>query len=88
MSTPCSQSLRPNRLLVSGYEVPNVLVSRKWGVYSETPGTWMVFSYKSSFFPGMKLGAHDSGLHSGGDLAREDTTEGVETTLVRRGDHL
>ena len=39
MSTPCSQSLRPNRLVVSEYEVPNVLVSRKWGVYSETPGT-------------------------------------------------
>ena len=40
MSTPCSQSLRPNRLVVSEYEVPNVLVSRKWGVYSETPGTY------------------------------------------------
>ena len=38
MSTPCSQSLRPNRLVVSEYEVPNVLVSQKWGVYSETPG--------------------------------------------------
>ena len=39
MSTPCSQSLRPNRLVVSEYEVPNVLVSQKWGVYFETPGT-------------------------------------------------
>ena len=37
MSTPCSQSLRPNRLVVSEYEVPKVLVSRKWGVFIETP---------------------------------------------------
>ena len=36
MSTPCSQSLRPNRLVVSEYEVPEVLVSRKWGVFIET----------------------------------------------------
>ena len=36
MSTPCSQSLRPNRLVVSEYEVPIVLVSRKWGVFIET----------------------------------------------------
>ena len=39
MSTPCSQSLRPNRLVVSEYEVPKVLVSRKWGVFIETPCT-------------------------------------------------
>ena len=36
MSTPCSQSLRPNRLVVSEYEVPEVLVSRKWGFFIET----------------------------------------------------
>ena len=35
MSTPCSQSLRPNRLVVSEYEVPKVLVSRKWRVFIE-----------------------------------------------------
>ena len=43
MSTPCSQSLRPNRLVVSEYEVPNVLVAQKWGVYSETPCIMMPF---------------------------------------------
>ena len=29
MSTPCSPSLRPNRLVASEYEVPKVLVSRE-----------------------------------------------------------
>ena len=37
MSTPCSQSLRPNRLVVSEYEVPKVLVSRKWGFLLKHP---------------------------------------------------
>ena len=36
MSTPCSQSLRPNRLVVSEYKVPKVLVSRKWVFFIET----------------------------------------------------
>ena len=39
MSTPCCQISTPNRLVVSEYEVPKVLVSRKWGVFIETPGT-------------------------------------------------
>merc|ERR1712080_115045 len=30
----------------------------------------------------------DSGLHASGDLAREDTSEGVEAALVAGGDHL
>ena len=37
MSTPCSQSLRPNRLVVSEYEVPKVLVSQKCFFFIETP---------------------------------------------------
>ena len=36
MSTPCCQISTPHRLVVSEYEVPKVLVSQKWGVYSET----------------------------------------------------
>ena len=39
MSTPCSQSLRPNRSVVSEYEVPKVLVSRKWCFFIKTPCT-------------------------------------------------
>ena len=38
MSTPCCQISTPNRLVVSEYEVPKVLVSRKWGFFIETPG--------------------------------------------------
>ena len=38
MSTPCCQISTPNRLVVSEYEVPKVLVSRKWWVFIETPG--------------------------------------------------
>jgi hypothetical protein len=34
------------------------------------------------------VGAHDAGLHAGGDSAREDTAEGVETALVGGGHHL
>ena len=49
MSTPCSQSLRPNRLVVSEYEVPNVLVSQKWGVYSETPGIYQYLLVHHTF---------------------------------------
>ena len=30
MSTPCSQSLRPNRCVVSEYKVPNLLGSQGW----------------------------------------------------------
>ena len=37
MSTPCSRSLRPNTCVVSEYEVPNLLVSQKWDIFSETP---------------------------------------------------
>ena len=33
MSTPCCQISTSNRLVVSEYEVPKVLVSRKWGVF-------------------------------------------------------
>ena len=36
MSTPCCQISTPNRLVVSEYEVPKVLVPQKWGVYFET----------------------------------------------------
>ena len=39
MSTPCSQSLRPNRCLVSVYEVPNFLGSQEWETFSGTPCT-------------------------------------------------
>ena len=34
------------------------------------------------------VGSHDPALLSSGDLAGEDTTEGVETSLVRCGHHL
>lgn len=34
------------------------------------------------------VGTHNSDLLSGGDLAREDTTEGIETSLVTCGHHL
>ena len=37
MSTPCSQSLRPNRLVVSEYEVPKVLVSQECQLFFGTP---------------------------------------------------
>lgn len=37
---------------------------------------------------GSVVGAHDAGLLAGGDLAGEDTTEGVETTFVGGGHHL
>ena len=37
MSTPCCQSLRSNRLVVSEYEVPKVLVSQECQVYLGTP---------------------------------------------------
>ena len=30
MSTPCSQSLRPDRCVISEYEVPNILGSQEW----------------------------------------------------------
>ena len=39
MSTPCSQSLRPNRLVVSEYEVPNFLGSQEWDIFFGTPCT-------------------------------------------------
>ena len=42
MSSPCCQISTPNRLVVSEYEVPKVLVSRKWWVFIETPGTCVV----------------------------------------------
>ena len=38
MSTLCSQSLRPHRLVVSEYEVPKVFVSQEWVRFSEIPG--------------------------------------------------
>ena len=37
MSTPCSQSLRPNRCVVSEYEVPNFLCSQEWDIFLGTP---------------------------------------------------
>ena len=55
MSTPCSQSLRPNRLVVSEYEVPKVLVSQKWGVYSETPGTNKLYFDLNAFISGCRM---------------------------------
>ena len=36
-STPCSQSLRPNRCVVSEYEVPNFLCSQEWDIFLGTP---------------------------------------------------
>ena len=39
MSTPCCRSLRSNRLVVSEYEVPKVLVFQEWIVFFETPRT-------------------------------------------------
>ena len=39
MSTLCSQSLRPHRLVVSEYEVPKVFVSKEWVRFSEIPGS-------------------------------------------------
>ena len=47
MSTPCCQILTPNRLVVSEYEVPKVLVSRKWWVFIETPGS-ILCTYSTS----------------------------------------
>ena len=32
MSTPCSESLKSNRLVVSEYEVPNFLGSQEWDI--------------------------------------------------------
>lgn len=32
--------------------------------------------------------SHNSGLHTSGNFAREDTTESIETSLVRGGYHL
>ena len=37
MSTPCSQSLRPNRCVVSEYEVPNFLGSQEWDIFLGPP---------------------------------------------------
>ena len=37
---------------------------------------------------GDEVGAHDSALLSSGHLAGEHTAEGVESSLVRSGDHL
>ena len=42
MSTPCSQSLRPNRCVVSEYEVPNFLCSQEWDIFLGTPCTNML----------------------------------------------
>ena len=36
MRTPFRQSLRPNRLVVSEYEVPNFLGFQEWETFSET----------------------------------------------------
>ena len=33
MSTPCSQSLRPNRCVVSEHEVSNFLGSQEWDIF-------------------------------------------------------
>ena len=44
MSTPCSQSLRPDRCVVSEYEVPNFLGSRKWDIFFETPCSFLTRS--------------------------------------------
>ena len=59
MSTPCSLSLRPNRLVVSEYEVPKVLVSRKWWVFIETPGRSMTVTsrlvYRDVICPGQTV---------------------------------
>mmetsp|Transcript_13907 Transcript_13907/g.30387 ORF Transcript_13907/g.30387 Transcript_13907/m.30387 type:complete len:580 (+) Transcript_13907:995-2734(+) len=37
---------------------------------------------------GNKVGTHDANLLSGSDLSRENTSKGVETSLIRGGDHL
>ena len=43
MSTPCSQSLRSTRLVVSEYEVLKVLVSQKWSFFlSKTPCSYCI----------------------------------------------
>ena len=34
------------------------------------------------------VGSHDSGLHTSGNLSRENTTESIEPSLVRGGHHL
>ena len=39
MRALCCRSFRSNRCLVSEYEVPNVLGSQKWDIFSETPCT-------------------------------------------------
>ena len=39
MSTPCSHSLRPNRLVASKYEAPNLLGSQEWDTFFGTPCT-------------------------------------------------
>ena len=43
MNTPCCQSLKSNRLVVSEYEVPKVLSSQKWEVFFETLCTYCIF---------------------------------------------
>jgi len=37
MSTPCSQSLRLNRCVVSEYEVANFLGSQEWDIFLGQP---------------------------------------------------
>ena len=37
MSTPYSQSLRPNRCVVSEYEVSNFLGSQEWDIFQGHP---------------------------------------------------
>ena len=48
MSTPCCQCLRPNRLVVSEYEVPKVLVSESGGFLLKHPVLYYVLLLRTT----------------------------------------
>ena len=45
MRTPCCQSLRSNRLVVSEYEVPKVWFTQEWETFFETPCSTEPYGY-------------------------------------------
>ena len=46
-------------------------------------GSLDVFDIQIFFFAWFEVGTHNSGFHTGGDLTREDSSEGVESTFIR-----
>ena len=49
MSTPCSQSRRPNRCVVSEYELPNFLGSQEWETFQGHPVLYLLKGSVANF---------------------------------------